>query len=161
MSLPLAYFLTWSTYGTWLPGDRRGWVDKHHRGPHVPFQEPDLERESSARTRMKESAVVLEMESRHVADCAIRETCSIRGWFVHALSVRSNHVHVVITAEDVNPGEVLRAIKAYGTRALNQLHSNPPRKHWWTEGGSKRYLNDEKSIQAAIQYVETQDQKDE
>jgi hypothetical protein len=21
---PLAYFLTWSTYGTWLPGDERG-----------------------------------------------------------------------------------------------------------------------------------------
>jgi len=23
---PLAYFLTWTTYGTWLPGDERGWV---------------------------------------------------------------------------------------------------------------------------------------
>src|SRR5262249_3307643 len=22
----LAYFLTWTTYGTWLPGDARGWV---------------------------------------------------------------------------------------------------------------------------------------
>jgi hypothetical protein len=22
----LAYFLTWTTYGTWLPGDERGWV---------------------------------------------------------------------------------------------------------------------------------------
>jgi hypothetical protein len=21
---PLAYFLTWTTYGTWLPGDERG-----------------------------------------------------------------------------------------------------------------------------------------
>jgi len=25
---PLAYFLTWTTYGTWLPGDERGWVLK-------------------------------------------------------------------------------------------------------------------------------------
>ena len=25
---PLAYFLTWTTYGTWLPGDERGWVAK-------------------------------------------------------------------------------------------------------------------------------------
>jgi hypothetical protein len=24
---PLAYFLAWSTYGTWLPGDERGWVE--------------------------------------------------------------------------------------------------------------------------------------
>ena len=27
---PLAYFLTWSTYGTWLPGDERGWIE-HER----------------------------------------------------------------------------------------------------------------------------------
>jgi hypothetical protein len=25
---PLAYFLTWTTYGSWLPGDQRGWVAK-------------------------------------------------------------------------------------------------------------------------------------
>jgi hypothetical protein len=27
---PLAYFLTWPTYGTWLPGDERGWVQYRH-----------------------------------------------------------------------------------------------------------------------------------
>jgi len=25
----MAYFITWTTYGTWLPGDERCWVDKH------------------------------------------------------------------------------------------------------------------------------------
>ncbi len=25
---PLAYYLTWPTYGTWLPGDERGWVKR-------------------------------------------------------------------------------------------------------------------------------------
>jgi hypothetical protein len=28
MDEPLAYFLTWTTYGSWLPGDERGWVAK-------------------------------------------------------------------------------------------------------------------------------------
>jgi hypothetical protein len=28
MDEPLAYFLTWTTYGSWLPGDERGWVEK-------------------------------------------------------------------------------------------------------------------------------------
>jgi hypothetical protein len=28
MNEPLAYYLTWTTYGTWLPGDERGWVAK-------------------------------------------------------------------------------------------------------------------------------------
>ena len=27
---PLAYFITWATYGTWLPGDERGWVEYRH-----------------------------------------------------------------------------------------------------------------------------------
>ena len=27
MQPPLAYFLTWTTYGTWLPGDERGWIE--------------------------------------------------------------------------------------------------------------------------------------
>ena len=26
MDDPIGYFLTWSTYGTWLPGDATGWV---------------------------------------------------------------------------------------------------------------------------------------
>src|SRR3954465_9461649 len=27
---PLAYFITFRCYGTWLPGDERGWVDRRH-----------------------------------------------------------------------------------------------------------------------------------
>ena len=30
MPEPLAYFLTWATYGTWLPGDERGWIEYRH-----------------------------------------------------------------------------------------------------------------------------------
>jgi hypothetical protein len=29
---PIAYFLTWTTYGTWLPGDERGWYAKQASG---------------------------------------------------------------------------------------------------------------------------------
>ncbi len=31
MNDPIAFFLTWSTYGTWLPGDKRGWT-KYQQG---------------------------------------------------------------------------------------------------------------------------------
>jgi predicted nucleic acid-binding protein len=34
---PLALFLTWTTYGSWLSGDERGWVEK----PGC-FREPDV-----------------------------------------------------------------------------------------------------------------------
>ena len=35
MPEPLAFFLTWPTYGTWLPGDERGWV-KYGQGWPLP-----------------------------------------------------------------------------------------------------------------------------
>ena len=51
---PLAYFLTWTTYGSWLPGDERGWVDGRG-GMHL--AEPS--RAVAARRSMKEAAVFL------------------------------------------------------------------------------------------------------
>jgi len=191
MAPPLAYFLTWTTYGTWLPGDARGWVDKRQSGPEVPYQAPDPRRERAAKARMKESPVILTPRAREVVEAALRETCSYRGWTVHALSVRSNHVHTVVTAPDLGPGWVMRTLKAYATRALNRLEGaaetapalerglveatpapacqrglvkascdrsapSPKRQRWWTEDGSKRYINDERWLAAAVHYVNHQ-----
>ena len=44
---PLAYFLTWPTYGTWLPGDERGWVEYRHG-----WQLPDPARKREAQARL-------------------------------------------------------------------------------------------------------------
>ena len=35
----LAYFLTWTTYGTWLPGDERGWVQYRYGMQLLPRHE--------------------------------------------------------------------------------------------------------------------------
>jgi hypothetical protein len=37
---PLAFFLTWSCYGCWLPGDDRGYVDREHNQYGRPRLEP-------------------------------------------------------------------------------------------------------------------------
>ena len=47
----LAYFITWTTYGTWLPGDKRGWVKAGMQG----IQAPDSELEHEARKLMAEN----------------------------------------------------------------------------------------------------------
>ena len=51
MDDPIAFFLTWVTYGTWLPGDARGWVD-YRRG----WQPSDPVLELEAAARMTEDA---------------------------------------------------------------------------------------------------------
>jgi REP element-mobilizing transposase RayT len=150
---PLAYFLTWTCYGTWLPGDERGWVDKHDAGPNTPYKPPDPLRRACAAAHMDEPPVIFSLQKRMLVDTAIRETCTYRGWFIHRLSVRSNHVHVVVTAPHTTPESAMQALKANATQALNGLGR---RKHWWTDGGSKRYLNDERSLRSAIEYVANQ-----
>ena len=147
MDYPLGYFLTWTTYGTWLPGDDRGWVDgKTHEIHFVPA--PD--RELSAQTVMSEQPITLVPAQRELVDRTIRDHCRIRAWELHAVNVRTNHVHVVLTA-DRSPDVVMEQFKAWGTRRLKA--GDPRRRKWWTENGSKRYLWTEEALEAAIAYV--------
>ncbi len=46
---PIAFHIIWTTYGTWLPGDARGWIDKKKTG----IQEPDPVKELEARDLAK------------------------------------------------------------------------------------------------------------
>jgi len=149
MSDPLAYFLTWTTYGTWLPGDDRGWVERGAPG----VQPGDPERLEEAARHMSEDAVYLTPEQRQLVHHTIVEHCTIRGWQLHAVSVRTNHVHVVVTADE-HPDQVMEQLRAWCTRRLNE-HAGPSakRKRWWTKGGSTIWINDEQHFHTVVHYV--------
>ena len=152
---PLGYFLTWVTYGTWLPGDARGWVEYHH-GWQLP--DPVLELESNA--LMTEDACRLNGGQRIAVERQLVETCEIRGWQLWASICRSNHVHVVVSAPSTPPKKIRSDLKAWSTRRLKE-DFGLARRNWWAERGSIRYLNDEASIEAAVRYIqEAQDRKD-
>src|SRR5438132_13512735 len=91
----LAYHIVWTTYGTWLPGDWRGWVKKGVSG----IQAPDPALEQSSRERMVEGPVLLTPEQRALVEKTIIDHCRIRGWRLHAVNARTNHVHVVVSAD--------------------------------------------------------------
>jgi len=156
---PLAYFLTWATYGTWLPGDERGWVE-YARG----WQLPDPARKLEAEAQMTEDACVLSAEQRKIVEATIAEHCRIRNWVLRAVNCRSNHLHVVVTALGYHPNVVREQFKAWCTRRLKEhaqaTDTNPTRQrgspfraNWWAERGSKRYINDEASLESATHYV--------
>lgn len=150
------YFLTWTTYGTWLPGDRRGWVDAADAGPSTPIKAPNARREQHSRARMKEAAVTLSPQERKLVDDALREVARFRGWRLHALNVRSNHVHAVVECHGVGPEQVMSQLKARASRYLNDLRRakglTPPVK-WWTRHGSTRWLNTQTALERAVHYV--------
>jgi hypothetical protein len=111
--MAIAFFSTWTTYGTWLPGDQRGWFKRGHG-----LQESDPLREFEAALRMTEDAVTLDHQQRRLVEKTIADHCGIRQWMLHAVNCRSNHVHVVVTAPD-RPIEVPREqFKSWCTRNL-------------------------------------------
>jgi REP element-mobilizing transposase RayT len=151
----LAYHITWTTYGTWLPGDARGWV----RWGECGVKPPDPEREHDAGKRMVESAVVLTEEQRALVEQTVRDHCRIRGWILHALNARTNHVYVVVTA-DRDPQEVMHQFKAWCSRKLSDaaglvgtVAKKAGRRLWFTEGGNKEVIESEDYLINAIQYV--------
>ena len=81
----ITYFITWTTYEAWLPGDRRGW-----RKVKAGEQPPQPRLEAWSRARMTEAPVVLTGEQRSKVEDICRSRAEIRGWILHAVSARSN-----------------------------------------------------------------------
>ena len=154
MDDPIGFFLTWVTYGTWLPGDSRGWVEYRHG-----WQLPDSVCEAEAAARMTEDSCRLSEKERDAIEHQIGETCRQRGWYLQAVNCRSNHVHVVVSAADTRPKKIRTDLKAWATRCLKEQFA-AKRENWWAERGSIRFLYDEDSLAAAVTYVtEGQDRK--
>ena len=145
-STPIAYFLTWTTYGTWVPGDDRGWTErKFGKRP------PDPARARAARSLQKEPPVTLTPSQRALVDGVIRDHARRREWALHAVNVRTNHVHVVLTAASHAPKVAGEQLRGWGTRRLKAAH--PGRENWWTEGGSAQLVFDEDDLAEAVRYV--------
>jgi REP element-mobilizing transposase RayT len=152
----IAYHITWTAYGTWLPGDDRGWVAAGKQG----IQDADADRRVDAMALMAGDPVILTPRQREIVADTIRAHCHFRGWEIHAVNVRSNHVHVVVSA-DRHPDEVMRQFKAWTSRRLSEdagLAASPGerngRKRWWTEQGSTKWVFDDRYLREAIDYVD-------
>ncbi|WP_231603026.1 transposase [Neorhodopirellula pilleata] len=145
---PIAFFLTWATYGTWLPGDGRGWIQYEH-GWKIP--QPPLELECKARQE-EESCLLLPVE-RKLVEAQLAETCRYRNWTLHAANCRTNHVHVVVSAPATKAKKVRVDLKAYATRKLKQASKQPKRENWWAERGSIRWVWDQDSLTQVIYYT--------
>jgi len=150
---PMAYFITWTTYGTWLPGDERGWLKK---GSAV-IQAPDPALHSAAHFAMAEEPVILTQEQRALVDAVIVKHCEIRDWTLHTRNVRTNHIHVVVSAAAT--GEEVRAqLKAWCSRRLSELAglSGKGRNgvcRWFTEKGDIRWIDGEEHLRNVVRYA--------
>jgi alanyl-tRNA synthetase len=149
---PPAYFITWHTYGTWLHGRDEESVDPEHNAPGTPFLEPQRGLEQFEKEKLAHPPVALDGARRSSVERTIHEVADHRSWEIHALHVRTNHVHVVVAAQDA-PERVLNDFKSYATRRLRESGLVGDDVRPWSRHGSTRYLWNEKDIADACEYV--------
>lgn len=103
---PFALLITWTCYGTWLPGDRRGYVSNTRRpdGTYVPKQnvpgkpitaDHALTRQHAASLQKHATATLDGVHARVAADALVAASAK-RGWFISRAALMWNHIHVVI-----------------------------------------------------------------
>jgi len=149
---PAGYFLTFTTYGTRLHGDPRGSVLRHENAVGTPAFAPNPVRNRFERELMPTSPMRFTEDQRRTVAAAIAEVCEHRHWRLHAVNVRTNHVHVVVTSA-APIDQVLNAFKAYATRKLRGSALLKEHDRAWARHGSTRFLRDEQDVIDAVSYV--------
>ena len=150
--IPLAYFLTFHTYGTWLHGRAPGSIDKQHNQFGMPCLPADPEREGEMRERMSATPFQLDGPRRKVVRATVQEVSAYRGWPLLALHVRGTHIHIVVRG-NADPDKMLDDYKAYATRRLKEAAYDRERSHRCTPGGSTEFLWRPDQVIAAVRYV--------
>lgn len=150
---PLAYLITIRSYGTWLHGDERTSADRHGINIYGTPRRPARAKLSEAmKNNLQSESVAFTGEQCAVIEHAIKEVCRFRGYGLWAVNARTNHIHVVVSAQR-RPESIADAFKSYSTRKLRETGLIGQDIHPWARGRSRRYLWKPKHVSRAIDYV--------
>ena len=143
----LGDMITFTTYGTWLQGDERGYV---RNGNICPGNEALMQ--ANRQSQIQDAVKLSEEQQRLVREAISREAES-QGQSIYALSVQATHVHIVAEYVPQPIGDVVAYYKKAGRLALKAMGHNGK---LWTRGYDKRFCFDEASLRQRIKYVQGQ-----
>ena len=126
-----------------------GMVKTYNGTPRI---KPNAELAKIMRGEMDGPPFVLNKQQRIAVHHEIEDVCRRRSYFLHALNVRTNHLHSVVTAETV-PENIINAFKSNATRALREQNLISRDIKVWSVGKSRRYLWKPRSVALAIDYT--------
>jgi REP element-mobilizing transposase RayT len=136
--------ITFTTYGTWLQGDKRGFV-KDGKTYAVNQSLTD-----SNKQNLSKNPVKLSKTNRAIAAQAIIEKAGRLDQKILALAVCSNHIHIVA---DYIPLPIGKIVSHYKNSAQAALRKAGLAGRIWTKGFDKRYCFDEQALNSRIDYV--------
>src|SRR5579864_3368373 len=126
-----AYLITFVCYGSWLHG-REGAVDREH----------NIEPDDSSSVRVGR-APSRSHAGRHQGSL-------LASWMDIADGPRPPESCAAAVEADRNPEQVMSALKAYASRALNETGIDRTGRRRWARHGSTRYLWTMTEIAAAV-----------
>src|SRR5688572_20981816 len=101
---------------------------------------------------MSGSAVLLNELQRRKVEAVCQAHAKIRGWILHAVNARSNHVQLAVTAD--NSPEIVRdQFKANATRVLRQSPDALANDKIWTRGGDSEIVDGDDELERVVQYI--------
>ncbi len=146
----IGYMVTWTTYGTWLQGDERGYVKK---GKTL---QGDKNIKEICQRLQKQSAVILnKQEKKTVQQAILRESEKI-GQTIKALAVCTNHLHLVAKPSRES---IEKVVSRYKNAAMFALNKSGRKSRIWTRGFDKRFCFTEKELTRRIEYVRRHSEK--
>jgi REP element-mobilizing transposase RayT len=132
---PIAYHLTWTTYGTWLRGDKRGYVGRTlsqegsvtppHNEYHSLYDADDGRTYNRDANALKSSPVHLNAQQAACAATALCEAAEHAGYELLRAAVMADHVHVLVAAHPDGKREMLRRLKNVAAVRLTQQFGRP------------------------------------
>jgi len=144
MSRIIGYMVTWTTYGSWLPGDKRGYVD------NLKILSGNIKILERNRRRQKSHIVKLNSNEKKIVKQTILAEAESIGHKIEALIVYSNHVHLLARPHRKPIEEIVGRYKSITTRILWE-HGRKGR--IWTRGYDKRFCFSNEDIGAKSKYI--------
>lgn len=136
--------LTWTTYGTWLQGHKKGYVKEGK------ILEPSEALEKDNLSRLKCSPVRLNSRQKIIVETAIKKKAMELNQKISAIIVYSNHVHVVV---EKDPLSIEKTVSYYKNAARVALRNADFNTRLWSRGFDKQFCYNRKELEQKIAYV--------
>jgi hypothetical protein len=132
-------FVTTTTYGTWLPGDLRGYVE----GGEILPGNPRLMR--YARTQLSGEPVLLDIEQQDALFVAIGVACDEFNYRLTDVSIESWHLHWIVGHDD--------GVPVMAGRLKNRMRQSLAMGRVWTAGYWDGDLSVDEAMHCARRYI--------
>jgi REP element-mobilizing transposase RayT len=152
---PLAYHITFGTYGARLHGGGRPTVHHQQNRPGDAFIRVDPTLQATEKARLNGPVVRLDANMRASVERWMPAICQRGGWRLWIAAAQHDHLHVLLSASRRGKA-VRRWLKTWLGAALTDAFGEPAGGRWWAKGGSVKWVWDQPYLQRVHAYIRQQ-----